>query len=74
VETQVLVDNWIYRVIPSLHGHLYMYYERSGDLRPVPVDAAQLLSSSLRFGDDVLAGGVHVRTYGVNIRDGKVCI
>ena len=81
------MDDWVYRIIPSLHGHLYMYFERTGDLRPVPVDAAKLLGrffslialvichvlgNSLRFGEDVIAGGVNVETTGIDIVTGEV--
>jgi hypothetical protein len=70
---KVLLDGAdVYRVIPSVHGHLYMYHERTGALRPVPVDAGQLLSSSVRFGDDVLAGSVAVDTTGLDIHTGRV--
>lgn len=59
------------RIIPSLSGTLYKFDGTTVD--PIPIKVENLLKSSFRYSDDlVIAGGIEKRTYGVNVKTGKV--
>lgn len=58
------------RIIPSLTGSLYKFNGKTIDA--LPIRAEHLLSSSTMFTSDlVIAGGREVRTYGINLRNGR---
>lgn len=59
------------RMIPSLNGGIYKF---DGDsIEAIPVTADDLIKSSFKFKDDMLISGGHEkRTYGVNMRTGKI--
>ncbi|XP_046996995.1 eukaryotic translation initiation factor 2-alpha kinase-like [Schistocerca americana] len=63
--------HWV-RMIPSLSGGLYKFNGES--IEAVPITADNLLqSSSFIFSDDLLiAGGKESRTYGVEVKTGKL--
>ncbi|XP_013794487.1 eukaryotic translation initiation factor 2-alpha kinase-like [Limulus polyphemus] len=61
---------WI-RLIPSLDGSLYKFNGKT--VEPVPVTAETLLKSSYKLADDILiTGGKEIRSYGIDLRTGKM--
>ncbi|XP_076368926.1 pancreatic eIF-2alpha kinase [Tachypleus tridentatus] len=61
---------WI-RLIPSLDGSLYKFDGKT--VEPVPVTAETLLKSSYKLADDILiTGGKEIRSYGIDLRTGKM--
>ena len=61
---------WL-KLIPSLGGGLYKF---DGEVvEPVPFDAESLLRSSFKFSDGtVMTGGKEVKTYGIEVSNGRI--
>ncbi len=60
-----------HRLIPSLDGNFYLYYS-DGLVRPIAVSADSLLRSTLKFGQNSVAGGRLLRTFSVDLDSGEV--
>lgn len=54
-----------------MDGNFYMYNDAIA--QGIPISAETLLSSSMKFGSDIISGGKDIRTFGVNYNSGQVC-